>query len=68
MTRQAWNKKTTRTKRSPNYRGMYTYLASLLRLQAEEDVDREKSVLSIDIQESKDKLLTTLTTNVAEEG
>ena len=68
MTRQASNKKTTRKKRSPNYRGMYTYLASLLRLQAEEDVDREKGILSIDIQESKDKLLTTLTTNVAEEG
>ena len=59
---------TQKKKRSPNYRGMYAYLASLIRAQVREEMDREKNLLSIDIQESKDKVLSSLMTAFVVEG
>ena len=58
----------TKKIRSPNYRGMYAYLASLIHAQIQEEMDREKNLLSIDIQESKDKVLSSLMTAFVVEG
>ena len=62
------NQQQQQQQRAPNYRGMYAYLASLIHVQVREEMDREKIGLSIDIQETRDNLISTLMTTIAKVG
>ena len=48
--------KSKKQNKTPQYRAMYTYLASLVHAQVTDELDRERATLAMNIQESKDKL------------